>query len=267
MIRSFLFLLAGLLGVMSAATFAGDRNWIAVSVYQLKSEEAASTFDAAFAHGVLPAAKRAGTGPVGVFKPVWLEKDKDKIDPKIANRRYVLFAVSSPTDIVELSGKLAADSDFSANAGEYLNVEKQDAFYSRIDTSLLYAFEGMPKLAVPKRASGDAKGSRLFELRIYESHSEIKGKRKVEMFNKGEIDIFKEVGLDAVFYGEAIAASNLPQLTYMLVYNDEAHRGDVWKKFLTHPRWEEMKKMDRYKDTVSKIISQHLKPLDYSQIQ
>ncbi|MGY8689700.1 MAG: NIPSNAP family protein, partial [Verrucomicrobiales bacterium] len=50
-------------------------------------------------------------------------------------------------------------------------------------------------------------------------------------------------------------------------YNDEAHRGEVWKKFSAHPKWKEMSKMELYKDTVSKIIAQHMKPLPYSVIQ
>ena len=81
------------------------------------------------------------------------------------------------------------------------------------------------------------------------------------------VDIFDAVGLEAVFYGEAVVGKNLPQLTYMAVYNDEAHRGEVWKKFLEHPKWMEMKGLEQYQDTVSKIIAQHMVALPYSVIQ
>ena len=54
---------------------------------------------------------------------------------------------------------------------------------------------------------------------------------------------------------------------YLSVYNDEEHRGKVWSAFLKHPKWDALKKNERYKDTVSKIISQHMHALSYSPIQ
>ena len=50
----------------------------------------------------------------------------------------------------------------------------------------------MPKLEVPADVKG--KGSRVFELRIYESHSKKANKKKIEMFNQGEIAIFRSTG-------------------------------------------------------------------------
>ena len=65
--------------------------------------------------------------------------------------------------------------------------------YERIESSLLLAFEGMPKLALPAQAKD--KKTRILQLRVYESHSEIAGRKKVEMFHKGELDIFKRCGM------------------------------------------------------------------------
>ena len=61
--------------------------------------------------------------------------------------------------------------------------------YARIESSLLSPFSGMPKLVKP-----DASKPRLLNLRIYESHNERAGKKKIEMFNKGEIEIFAASG-------------------------------------------------------------------------
>jgi hypothetical protein len=176
----------------------------------------------------------------------------------------VITPLSSPDQLVSISEKMGQDAEFMKKAAAYLGVGKDAAVFSRVESSLLYAFEGMPRLVVPKKETDSA---RLFELRVYESHSEMKGKLKVQMFNEGEMGIFKEAGVQSVFFGEAVIGKNLPNLTYMTVYNDEAHRGEVWKKFSAHPKWKEMSKMELYKDTVSKIIAQHMKPLPYSVIQ
>lgn len=240
---------------------AQERQWFRVSLYHLNSEDAEALFDKTFAEAVLPALERQGIAPVGVFAPVHLEKDKEK---PLSRQRCVITPLSSPDQLVSISEKMGQDAEFMEKAAAYLGVGKDAAVFSRVESSLLYAFEGMPRLVVPKKETDSA---RLFELRVYESHSEMKGKLKVQMFNEGEMGIFKEAGVQSVFFGEAVIGKNLPNLTYMTVYNDEAHRGEVWKKFSAHPKWKEMSKMELYKDTVSKIIAQHMKPLPYSVIQ
>ena len=46
----------------------------------------------------------------------------------------------------------------------------------------------------------DPKRPRLFNLRIYESHNERAAATKIHMFENGEIEIFKKVGLTPVFF-------------------------------------------------------------------
>lgn len=248
-----------LLVLLTAAPLAAqeERQWYHLSIYQLTSEERAAAFDKAF-KAVLPVVEGTGVGPVGVFVPTETKPD----DPGIL--RYVLMPLSLPSDLIELYGKVAA-SDALAEARDYLDPPKESPSIQRVEASLFYAFEGMPRLEIPGKPAEGQK--RLFELRVYESFSEAKGKLKVEMFNRGELDIFKEVGLDGVFFGEAIAGPNLPNLTYMLVYDDEAHKDKVWNAFREAESWKQLRENPRYKDTVSNIISRFLRPTDYSQIQ
>ncbi len=257
--RALLPLLA-LTGLFMTSAAAQERQWFHVLTYHLNSEKSEALFDKTFAEAVLPGLKKQGIGPVGVFKPIKFAKKQDEPE----RQRCLIYPLSSPTQLVTMSENLSSDSAFLQNAADYLGVEKDAAVFSRVESSLLYAFEGMPQLAVPAKAGHKA---RVFELRVYESFSEMKGKLKVQMFNNGEIDIFKTVGLDAVFYGEAVVGKNLPQLTYMLVYNDEAHHGEVWKKFLTHPEWDKLNKIEQYKDTVSTIENTFMEALPYSGIQ
>ena len=78
----------------------------------------------------------------------------------------------------------------------------EETNYIRYDSELLHAFEGMPQVEAPE--SAEAGDPRIFELRTYESHNQIKADRKIEMFNKGEIRIFRETNLTPVFFGKTL---------------------------------------------------------------
>jgi len=52
----------------------------------------------------------------------------------------------------------------------------------------------------------------------------------------------------------------------MLVYEDQKMRGKNWQAFLKNPDWDRMKRMEIYKDTVSKIVARFLDPAPYSQV-
>ena len=100
----------------------------------------------------------------------------------------------------------------------------------------------------------------------YESHSELKALKKVEMFNSGEIDVMREVGLGPIFYGQALIGPGLPHLTYMLSAEDSDAHKKHWEAFGKHPVWNKLKNDPQYADTVSKITNHFLVPTSYSQI-
>jgi len=126
---------------------------------------------------------------------------------------------------------------------------------------LMVAFKGLPQLRVPE------KKSRIFELRTYESHSIKASKKKIEMFNEGgEIKVFLKTGLEPVFFGETLIGPKMPNLTYMLVFDDMADRDAKWKVFGGDPEWKKLRNNPEYKDTVSNITDIILRPTGYSQI-
>ena len=141
-----------------------------------------------------------------------------------------------------------------------MNVAKKQPAYQRIETWLLRAFKGVPQIEVP------AKGPRIFEMRTYESHSEEFGNRKVEMFNSGEIAVFRDCGVKPVFFGQTIAGGLMPNLTYMVTFKDQDAQNKGWAAFRTHPGWEKLKNIEKYKGAVSNITKRLLKPKSYSQI-
>src|SRR5206468_991425 len=97
---------------------------------------------------------------------------------------------------------------------EYLSAVHTTPAYTRMETILLQAFPLAPKMKLPQLQSSGK--DRIYELRSYESATESLNRNKVEMFNKGgEINLFKRLGFNAVFYSEVLAGSKMPNLMYM----------------------------------------------------
>jgi hypothetical protein len=208
-----------------------------------------------FKKAAIPALEKLGAGPIGVFT------ETEQKDPATI---FVLIPYPSLQVFLQGTQWLQQDPSAVKLAPAYLDAPKDKPPFDRVDIWLLRAFAGMPKVELPDYSK--QKRERMFELRTYESYSELKAARKVEMFDDGEIDIMRDTGLAPVFYGEALAGSNLPHLTYMTsAENEEAHKKH-WDAFVKHPKWDQMKNDPKYADTVSKITKWFLKPADYSQI-
>ncbi|EDY18364.1 NIPSNAP family containing protein [Chthoniobacter flavus Ellin428] len=235
-----------------AAAPAG-RDLYELRVYTLKTAKK-SLLDDYLSKAFIPAVKRLGSGPVGVFS--------ETVDPDHL-AVYVLTVHSSAEQIVAQPAKLAADSEYQKAGADYLSATAADPVYERIQSSVHLAIEGMPKLARP-----DSSKPRLLNLRIYESHNERAAAKKIEMFNLHEMPIFQRVGLTPVFFGQTIVGANMPNLTYMLVFPDDAGRTAAWKRFGGDDEWKKLKAIPEYADKsiVSKITNKILTPEAYSEI-
>ncbi|HTE23555.1 NIPSNAP family protein [Flavitalea sp.] len=200
----------------------------------------------------IPALNRLGSKNVGVFR---------ELEAKGQARLFVLIPFSSFDAFTGMRDALVKDKAYQAAAAAYLNAEVKTPAYSRIQSSLLKSFTNMPQLMVPE------KKPRLLELRRYESHSELAGIKKIHMFNEGgEIEIFKRVGLDPVFFGETIIGEKIPNLTYMIAFDDMPEHDKNWKAFSSDPQWVKLKDLPEYKDTVSTITRTFVAPADFSQV-
>lgn len=200
----------------------------------------------------IPAWNRAGIGPVGVFTGVaggeWTVLE-------------VLLPHASLAMYASAASALAADAEYAKAGAEFLEAPAYSPQFVRYETNLMLAFTSMPKLKAPE------KKDRIFELRTYESHSEKFSKKKIEMFNEGgEFAIFLESGLTPVFFGETIAGSRMPNLTYMVVFDDMLDHDATWAKFVASDKWNALRVDPQYKDTVSNIRNRILRPTAYSQI-
>lgn len=201
--------------------------------------------------------RRAGTGPIGVFN-VMVGPDNPTM--------YVLIPHTSIEAFTGLSERLGNDEEYHKAGAEFINAPPTEPPYIRVESSLMVAFKTMPRLELPA-ASADKK-PRIFELRIYESHSRRANRKKIEMFDEGEIALFRRTGLTPVFFGETLIGSKLPNLTYLLTFENLGERDKSWSTFASDPEWKKMSTTPGYTDAeiVTNISNVLLRPTPYSQI-
>jgi hypothetical protein len=204
----------------------------------------------------LPALKRAGAKSIGLFSSVVAERT-----PFI----LCFSAYASLSAFESAEDRLSADGDMQKAATAY-NAEG-DSGYIRIEAELLRAFPRIGEVSAPP--SDPKHAPRIFELRTYESPSEAAGRRKIEMFENGEAGIFRRLGMAPVFFGQSLAAANLPSLTYMLSFDDLASRERLWKTFGADPEWQTLRAQPGLSDAeiVSNISNEILRPLPLSEIR
>jgi hypothetical protein len=233
---------------------SAKQEFYELRTYTLKNETQEQLVQQYFQSAAIPALNRLGSKNVGVFK---------EMRPQGQTRIFVIIPYKSVEDFMKTKDRLSNDATYMSAASAYLNAPATEPAYDRIESSLLKAFAHMPKLEIPE------KKDRIFELRRYESASENAGKTKIAVFNDaGEIDIFKKVGLTPVFFGETIIGSMMPNLTYMITFDDMAEHDRNWKTFGGDPKWKEIKAVPEYADAkiVSRITATFLVPYPFSQI-
>jgi hypothetical protein len=233
------------------------REFYELRLYHLRRGPQMELFDKFYSEAAIPAMNRAGVQKVGVFSLA--------VGPE-SPTLYVLLTHKSPESVTALANHMAADADYQKAGAEFINAPATNPSYVRVESSLMAAFAGMPKLEVP--ALGDGNKNRIFELRTYESHSKKANKKKIEMFDRGEIAIFRRNGLQPVFFGETLIGAHLPNLTYMLVFENQAAHDKNWAAFVADPEWKTLSHTPGYRDAeiVSNISNVFLRPTAYSQI-
>lgn len=207
-------------------------------------------------HAVVPAFARANIGPAGFFSS------------SIAGEGPFIVAIASFPSVAvmeERRAKFATDAEYKRaldayNASPNLN-------YERIDSTLLRAFPAAPEIEIPQDVS--SRPPRIFELRCYESNNTSTLARKIKMFETAEIAIFRRLGMRPVFFAETIIGPRMPNLVYMLSFDDLASREKAWRAFGADADWQKLRSMPGNSDAeiVSNISISTLQPLPFSPIR
>jgi hypothetical protein len=239
------------------APSSASREFYQVRRYDLLRNSQQKLTEAYFTDALIPALARLGLGSIGAFS-----LDFGPETPTF----YLLIPGSSVEALAELDLHLAQDAVFLKTADPFWNATATAPSFQRVETSLLAAFQGWPKLTPP--ASATTKGKRVFQLRTYESPSNGDHVRKVEMFHSGEFEIFLNAGFHPVFFGDTLFGSRMPSLTYMLGFANQQELEAKWDLFRNDPAWKKLSTSPRYSSDqlVTNITNLILSPLDCSQI-
>jgi hypothetical protein len=233
------------------------REYYELRKYHMQTGPQTKLTENYLSEALIPALNRLGMSPIGVFNLT--------IGPETPTL-YVLIPSNSLEALVTAELQLARSEPFLKAAAPFWNAPDTAPAYIRIESSLLVAFEGWPKITPP--AATAQHGKRIFQLRTYESPSNQDHVRKVEMFHHGEFDIFQRAGFGQVFYGDTLIGPRLPNLTYMLSFTDLVEMNAKWDVFRDDPEWKKLSTSPRYayEQIVSNISNLILTPTAFSQI-
>ena len=104
---------------------------------------------------------------------------------------------------------------------------------------LLEATEYSPEIVTP---DPPPKSPRIFELRVYHSPTYKQLQALHDRFEGPEIKIFHRVGVHPVLYSSTIIGPNMPNLTYLIPFDDLAAREKAWNAFSADPEWIKVRK-------------------------
>ena len=244
-------------GTMARAYAQSDtRDFYELRTYEMQTGNRKTVLNDYLSKAAIPAWNRMGIKPVGVFSV---------LSGSNALLLYVLIPHPNLPSLTTTPAALAADADYQKTAAAYLGASIDNPAYTRYESSLLWAFRNVPRLRLPVETAGNK--PRIFELRIYESHSETAALKKIEMFNEGgEIALFDRIGLRPVFFGQTLIGRRQPNLVYMTVHQDMAAREKTWEQFNNSEEWKKLRSMPGFVDTVSATTIAFLRPAAYSQI-
>lgn len=250
-------LLLSVIGIIQTFAAAPAREFYELRVYHFNNKAQQERVEAFLKDALLPALHRVGINRTGVMRT--MEGDTTGL------KLFVLIPFKSMDQLLNLPQQLQNDKQYAAVGNDYLNSKFDNPPYTRFETVIMKAFVNMPVLMVPKLNT--PKADRVYELRSYESPTEERHISKVKMFNEGgEIDIFKQIDANPVFWGDVIAGSHMPNLMYLTTYANKTAREDHWKVFKAHPDWKKLSAMPEYQKNVSHSDILFLQPTDYSDL-
>jgi len=247
-------LLAILLLLQTTSFAKSTPYYYQLKVYHLKGKAQQDMVDEYLQNAYIPALHRAGIPSVGVFKPLVADTAEQLI--------YVFIPFKRIDAFLELDAALTKDQQYQEAGKNYLNAVYNHPPYLRIENILMRAFRAVPEYHLPKLNS--PKSERVYELRSYESATENIALNKMNMFNDDEISIFTKLNFNAVFYGQVIAGSHMPNLMYLTTFENKADRDKHWAGF--GPEYKKISTLPKYLNNVSKNTTLFVRPTDYSDI-
>jgi NIPSNAP len=181
-----------------------------------------------FASGMLlPALNRLHSGP-----KLYLEALVAPHMPQFA----ALYGFESLDDIRRLHAKTADDAELMKQSDAFES-GPEAPFESQTNTLIEAADYSPEMLAAEPNAA-----PRLFELRTYHSPTWRQLKALHERFSGSEVKIFHRSGIHPVLYGTTLFGADMPNLTYVIPFENLAAREKAWGAFGADPEWVKVRK-------------------------
>ena len=220
----------------------GQKEIFEIRVYKLKTNDQVNETDSYLKDVFLPAMHRLGIKQIGIFKPV--SNDTAEIKQIVVLLPYISLDIWRRTKL-----NIETDPVYTAAAKGFIDADTNHYPFIRMEATLMEAFPDQPKLIPTKlKLHPDA----LYELRSYESPTEELHRVKVDMFNAGgEIELFKRLDFQAVFYADVLTGNHMPNLVYMVVFTDTAARMEHWKSFGSSKEWKTISVDPKYRNNIS----------------
>ena len=212
-----------------------------IKIFHLKNNEQVNLVDQYLKNAYIPALHRISISNIGVFKPIGNDTSSIK-------SVYVLIPFKSSDAWMKSKEMLAKDNIYLSSAKSFLEAPADKPPYERIESILMKSLPGQPHLLLPLTKNPE----RVFELRSYESPTQHLSEKKMAMFNTGgEINIFKRLGFNPVFYGKVVSGSRMPNFMYMPVFESVQQRDDHWKIFGSDAQWKKISSDPENENNVS----------------
>lgn len=252
--RSGALALAALLGAPAPGKVPDTPLFFELRRYDLRIGPMTAQFDDFFATAAIPALRRAGAGPIGVF---------DVLFGADAPSPHVLIPYPTLDALLTINRAVEADPEYRRAGAAFLNASAENPAFVRIASSLMVACSGVGLGMPAQRPAG-----RVVELRRYDNPGRRATATKIGMFADQEIALFRRHGMQPVFFGETLIGPSMPDVTYMLAFDSVQQREERWDRFRADPDWARLSRTAGLtaQDLVSAMHNILLRPTAYSQI-
>jgi hypothetical protein len=175
-----------------------------------------------------------------------------------------IYGFRSMEDMWALHTRSMQDTETIKSFEQWENAA--DPPYEQLTSTVLEATDYSPEIVKPAERP---KSPRIFELRVYHSPTWRQLKALHERFAGPEIQIFHRVGVHPILYTSTLFGPNMPNLTYLIPFDNLAAREKAWDAFGSDPEWVKVRKdsVEKHGQIASVIQISLFKATPYSPIQ
>jgi hypothetical protein len=253
--RSFLQTLGALGAVAGASANPNQKTrFYTLETFFMKNGDQTARLNDFLSNGYLPAAQKVHAGPKLVLQALIAAHM-----PQFA----LILGFSTAPEMMSLYTKLHEQEGYNEALARWESGPNPP--YERASLTLLEAADYSSEI----RIAEPAKTPRLFELRVYHSPTWRQLKALHERFAGPEIQIFHRSGIHPLFYTSTVFGPDMPNLTYLIPFDDLAAREKAWNAFTADPEWPKVRQasVEKHGEITSVIQISLFRATAYSPIR